>query len=143
VCVFVGSNFLGADRSSSRNKSAQTIGEIMPNYGYYIPLSEKLFDSVRLISIEPKTEGIGPDAPQKTDKDGIPVWVITALVKFQGGASETETFTISANKKGFEEISAIPELTPIRLAGLSGGKWSRSDTDRTNWTFQITGLAVL
>lgn len=115
----------------------------MPNFGYYIPLSEKLFDSVRLISIEPKTEGIGPDAPQKTDKDGTPMWVITALVKFQGGASETETFTISANKKGFEEIAAIPELTPIRLAGLSGGKWSRSDTDRTNWTFQITGLAVL
>jgi hypothetical protein len=115
----------------------------MPNYGYYLPLSEKLFDSVRYISIEPKTAGIGSDAPQKTDKDGIPVWVITALVKHQGGASETENFTLAANKKGFEEISAIQELAPIRLVGLSGGKWSRSDTDRTNWTFQISGLVVL
>ena len=115
----------------------------MPNYGYYIPLSEKLFDSVRFISIEPKTDGVGSDAPQKTDKDGTPMWVITALVKYQGGVSETEAFTLPANKKGFDEISAIQELAPIRLVGLSGGKWSRSDTDRTNWTFQITGLAVL
>jgi len=115
----------------------------MPNYGYYLPLSDKLFDSVRFISIEPKTEGIGSDAPQKTDRDGTPLWVITALVKYQGGASETETFTLPANKKGFDEISAIQELTPIRLVGLSAGKWSRSDTDRTKWTFQITGLAVI
>ncbi len=115
----------------------------MPNYGYYLPLSDKLFDSVRFISIEPKTEGLGSDAPQKTDKDGTPLWVITALVKYQGGASETETFTVPANKKGYEELAAIQELAPIRLVGLSGGKWSRSDTDRTNWTFQITGLTVL
>lgn len=66
----------------------------MPNYGCYLPLWDKLFDSVRFISIEPKTEGIGSDAPQKTDRDGTPLWVITALVKYQGGASETETFTI-------------------------------------------------
>ena len=90
----------------------------MPNYGYYLPLSDKLFDSVRFISIEPKTEGIGSDAPQKTDRDGTPLWVITALVKYQGGASETETFTLRANKKGFDEISAIQELTPIRLVGV-------------------------
>ena len=115
----------------------------MPNYGYYLPLSEKLFESVRFISIEPKTDGIGSDAPQKTDRDGSPLWVITALVKYQGGASETETFTLPANKKGFDEISAIQELTPIRLVGLSAGKWSRSDTDRTTWTFQITGVAVI
>lgn len=115
----------------------------MPNYGYYLPLSEKLFDSVRFISIEPKTEGIGSDAPQKTDKDGTPLWVITALVKFQGGASETESFTLPASKKLSEEIKALQELAPIRLIGLSGGKWSRSDTDRTNWSFQITGLAAL
>ena len=115
----------------------------MPNYGYYLPLSDKLFESVRFISIEPKTEGIGSDAPQKTDRDGTPLWVITALVKYQGGASETETFTLPANKKGFDEISAIQELTPIRLVVLSAGKWSRSDTDRTTWTFQITGVAVI
>ena len=115
----------------------------MPNYGYYLPLSEKLFESVRFISIEPKTDGIGSDAPQKTDRDGTPLWVITALVKYQGGASETETFTLPANKKGFDEISAIQELTPIRLVGLSAGKWSRSDTDRTTWTFQISGVAVI
>lgn len=115
----------------------------MPNYGYYLPLSEKLFDSVRFISIDPKTEGVGSDAPQKTDKDGNPLWVITALVKFQGGASETETFTIPAGKKLSDDIKAIEELAPIRLIGLSAGKWSRSDTDRTNWSFQITGLAVL
>jgi len=76
----------------------------MPKYGSYLRLSEKLFDSVRFISIEPKTEGMGSDAPQKTDKDGTPIWLITALVKHQGGASETESFTLTTNKKGFEEI---------------------------------------
>lgn len=115
----------------------------MPNYGYYLPLSEKLFDSVRFISIDPKIDGVGLDAPQKIDKDGNPVWVITALVKYQGGASETESFTIPAGKKLYDEISSIDELAPVRLIGLSGGKWSRSDTDRTNWSFQITGLAVI
>lgn len=115
----------------------------MPNYGYYLPLSEKLFDSVRFISIEPKTEGLGSDARQKTNKEGTPLWVITALVKFHGGASETETFTIPANKKSYDEIAGIQELAPIRLVGLSGGKWSKSDSDRTNWTFQITGLAAV
>ena len=115
----------------------------MPNYGYYLPLSEKLFDSIRFISIDPKFEGINSDAPQKADKDGNPQWVITALVKFQGGASETESFTLPATKKVADEIKALEELTPIRLVGLSGGKWSRSDTDRTNWSFQITGLVAL
>ncbi len=115
----------------------------MPNYGYYLPLSEKLFDSVRFISIEPKTEGLGSDAPQKQDKDGTPVWTLTALVKYQGGSSETENFTIPAGKKLYDQIAEISELAPIRLVGLSGGKWSRSDTDRTNWSFQITGVVAV
>jgi hypothetical protein len=50
---------------------------------------------------------------------------------------------LPATKKVADEIKALEELTPIRLVGLSGGKWSRSDTDRTNWSFQITGLVAL
>ena len=114
----------------------------MANYGYYLPLAANLFDSVRFIDISPKTEGFGSDEVQKKDKDGTPVWVITALVKFQGGKQETEAFTLTASNKDAEGIRGIAELTPIKLVGLAGGKWSKAQSDKTAWSFQVAGIAV-
>jgi hypothetical protein len=111
-------------------------------YGYYLPLSEKLFDAVRFLSITPKTEGLGGDGTQKMDKDGTPLWVVSALVKFRGAKQETEVFTLASPNKTAEEISKIVELTPITLVGLCGGKWSRNETDKTSWSFQISGIAL-
>lgn len=115
----------------------------MPNYGYYLPLSEKIFDAVRFLDISAKTEGRGSDEHQKTDKEGTPMWTISALVKFQGGKQETETFTLTAPKKDVDVLSEIAELTPIRLIGLQGGKWSKEESSQTSWSFQISGVAKL
>ena len=117
--------------------------EEMPNYGYYLPLSETLFESVCFLELAPKTEGLGADAEQKTDKDGTPLWVLTALVKFQGQKRDTEVFTLAASRKDAEAIKGISELALIRLRGLSGGKWAKAGADKTNWSFSITGIEVL
>ena len=111
-------------------------------YGYYIPLSESLYESVLFLSISPKLEGPDKSYAQKVDKDGTPAWVITALVKFQGGKPETENFTLVATQKTAEEIAKLKEITPIALVGLSGGKWSKAGSDKTAWSFQINGLQV-
>jgi hypothetical protein len=114
----------------------------MPNYGYYLPLASNLFESVRFLDISPKFEGFGADEVQKKDKDGTPVWVITALVKVQGSKQETETFTLTASQKDADAVRSIAELTPIKLVGLAGGKWSKAQTDKTSWSFQVSGVAV-
>jgi hypothetical protein len=114
----------------------------MPNYGYYLPLAANLFESVRFLDISPKIDGYGGDEKQKTDRDGTPLWVVTALVKFQGSKQETETFTLTASTKDADSIRGIPELTTIKLGGLSGGKWSKKETDKTSWSFQIAGISV-
>ena len=31
---------------------------------------------------------------------------------------------------------------PIKLVGLAGGKWSKAQTDKTSWSFQVSGIAV-
>lgn len=113
------------------------------NYGYYLPLSEALYQEIRFLDISPKTEGVGEAAKQQTDKDGVPKWVLTALVKFQGSKQETETFTLTAPQELAEKINTIPELTNISLKGLAGGKWSKTGVDKTSWSFQITGVEVV
>ena len=113
------------------------------SYPYYLPLSANIFDSVRFIGLTPKSEGLGSDEKQKTDRNGVPVWVVSALVKFQGGNQETEAFTFIAPNDVASKIKAIEELTPIRLINLSGGKWSKSTTDKTSWSFQIAGVEVI
>jgi hypothetical protein len=118
-------------------------------YGYYLPLGP-VFESVRFINIAPKMEGQskeerenGKEAIQKKDKDGNLTWTISAIVKLPGASVETEVFTLVAPQKTADEIAKIPEMTPITLRGLAGGKWSKSDSDKTSWTFQITAIAVL
>jgi hypothetical protein len=113
------------------------------SYGYYLPLSEDMFDAVRFLGVEPKKDGVGEQASQKIDRDGTPIWTLSALVKFEGGSPQTETFTWTATQSTAYEVAAIPELTAIKLVGLRGGKWSRSGSDRTDWSFAIDGLDVL
>ena len=111
------------------------------NYGYYLPLALDLFESVRFLDISPKTE-MGVDGKQKTDRDGVPQWVVSALVKHRGSKTETETFTLTAPVELAERINKIEELTAIRFLGLEGGKWSRAASDKTAWSFQISGVEV-
>ena len=112
-------------------------------YGYYLPLAETTFEEVRFLGLAPKTEGVGTEATQRRDKDGQPQWVLTALVKYDGGRPETESFTLSASEEDAARAAKVPELTPIALVGLVGGKWSRSGSDRTEWSFQVSGFRVL
>lgn len=111
-------------------------------YGYYLPLGE-VFASVRFLSIVPKMSGFGSLAEQKSNKEGTPVWTISALVNRGEEASQTETFTFIANTKLAENIGKLPEVTPIKLHGLAGGKWVQSGGDKTNWSFLISGLEVV
>ena len=115
----------------------------MVNYGYYIKLSTEFYESVRFLGIEAKTEGLGKNQIQKQDKDGNPYWIISALVKYQGGKQEAETFTIVVPIEHATKISTIPELTQIKLFGLSGGKWTKANSDKTAWTFQIENIEVI
>lgn len=111
------------------------------NYGYYLPLSPNLFESVRFLGIAPKTDLLdGGERSHRKDKNGTPMWVVSALVKFDGSTQETENFTLAVSNEEQHKIAQIAELTPIRLAGLSGGKWSRATSDQTAWTFQIKGV---
>ena len=113
------------------------------SYGYYLPLAENIYQEVRFLDISIKTEGLGAESKQATSKDGTPRWSVAALVKYEGGKQETETFTLTAPQEVAEKINTIPELAPIKLVGLAAGKWSRSATDKTSWSFQINGVEVV
>ncbi|MDH6238617.1 hypothetical protein [Aurantimicrobium minutum] len=113
------------------------------SYGYYLPLAENIYQEVRFLDIAIKTEGLGAESKQATTREGTPKWTVSALVKYEGGKQETETFTLSAPQEIAEKINTIPELTTIKLVGLAAGKWSRSATDKTSWSFQITGIEVV
>ena len=115
----------------------------MANYGYYLPLHPSIYETVRLLGIEEKMEGIGENKSQKKDKDGTPVWVVSALVKVPGGTQDMETFTLTASPDVANKIKALEDLTSIRLVGLAGGKWSKAITDKTTWSFQISGIEVV
>ena len=125
------------DKSSLKQRK----NKMSIQYGYYLPLGQ-VFASVRYLSIVPKMSGYGPLAEHKSDKEGTPVWTVSALVNRGEEASQTETFTLIATAKLAENIGNLPELTPIKLHGLSGGKWVQSGGDKTTWSFQITGVEV-
>jgi hypothetical protein len=115
----------------------------MSNYGYYLPLHPNTFETVRFLGIEPKNEGLGENIAQKKDKNGTPVWVVSALVKMPGGTQDLETFTLTAPSEIANKTKAIEELAMVRLVGLHGGKWSKAITDQTTWSFQISGLEIV
>ena len=109
---------------------------------YYLLLSESNFENVLFLGLAPKADGIESNAPQKIDKEGLPVWTLSALVKAPEGLYEGASFTLPASKKLAEEIMAIKDLTPIKLLGLKGGKWSKHDSAETKWSFLISGIKV-
>ena len=108
-------------------------------YGYYLPLGN-VYDSARFVSISAKMTGFGSIVEQKQDKNGTPVWTISALVKRGEESAAMENFTITTSAKTAEAIGKVAELTPIKLVGLSGGKWAKTGSDRTEWSFQISSI---
>lgn len=113
-------------------------------YGYYMPLAANTFDSVRFLDITQKIDLLdGGERTQRKNKDGAPMWVVSALVKFQGSPPETENFTLVAPNEVASKYAQIAELAEIKLIGLAGGKWSRTTSDQTAWSFQITGIEVV
>lgn len=112
------------------------------NYPYYLPLSPGTFTEVRFLDLSPKTDGFGDKEQQKVDKDGTPIWVISALVSYNGSKLESELFSITANKKDAESMRGIPQFAAVKLHGLTGGKWTKAQETKTYWSFQITGLSV-
>ncbi len=113
------------------------------NYPYYLPLSSSLFESVRFLAITAKMEGLGADQTQKKDKDGTPVWQVSALVKLAGQKQETETFSMSGTIEVASKLNTIEELTPVRLVGLSAGKYVKRGSDKTEWSFLISAVEVI
>lgn len=113
-------------------------------YGYYMPLAANTFDSVRFLDITQKIDLLDSgERTQRKNKDGTPMWVVSALVKFQGSPPETENFTLVAPNEVANKYAQIGELAEIKLIGLAGGKWSRTTSDQTAWSFQITGIEVV
>ena len=109
---------------------------------YYLLVSESNFETVLFLGLAPKADGIETNAPQKIDKEGLPVWVLSALVRAPEGLYEGMTFTLPASKKMAEEIMTIKDLTPIKLLNIKGGKWSKYDSAETKWSFLISGIKV-
>lgn len=113
-------------------------------YGYYMPLAANTFDSVRFLDITQKIDLLDSgERTQRKNKDGTPMWVVSALVKFQGSPPETENFTLVAPNEVANKYAQIGELAEIKLIGLAGGKWSRTTSDQTARSFQITGIEVV
>lgn len=131
-----------ADRKSATGKVPEQKGIMSINYPYYLPLSPSTFTEVRFLDLSPKTDGFGEKEQQKVDKDGTPIWVISALVSYNGSKLESELFSITATKKDAESMKGIPQFSAVKLHGLSGGKWSKAQEPKTYWSFQITGVSV-
>jgi hypothetical protein len=113
------------------------------NYPYYLPLHASMYESIRFIAITPRLDGYGETQAQKLDKAGTPMWSVTALVRLPGKQSETEVFSLTAPKEVATKLNTIEELTEIRLHGLAGGKYVKTGTDKTEWSFQITGVDLV
>lgn len=111
------------------------------NYPFHLPHPTSMYDSVHFLSIAPKTVfADGGEGTQQKDKTGIPKWVVSTVVKFAGRPQETENFNLIAPIDVAQAIKQIPELAPVKLMGLSGGKWTREGTTETFWSFKITGV---
>lgn len=114
------------------------------NYPYYLKADNELvFTEIRFLDISPKTKGLGAEATQQTTTEGIPKWTVSALVKVGEEPQQTENFTLVASQSTAEQINKIPTLTPIRLLGFEMGKWTKKDTDKTYWSFQMTGVEAV
>ena len=112
----------------------------MATYGYYLPLSDNVFDAVHYLGIEAKTEGIGDARTQKHTPEGLPVWTLTTLVNRAGSIPEVEFFTWVGSSSDADHLKALAPMTPVKLIGVEAGKWTRANSDRTTWTFRVAGI---
>ena len=113
-------------------------------YPFHLPHPPSMYDSVHFLSITPKTVfATDGEGGQQKDKNGVPKWVVSAVVKFGEQPQDTETFTLVAQIDVATAIKQIPELAPVKLLGFSGGKWTREGTKETYWSFKITGVELV
>lgn len=72
------------------------------------------------VQTTPKSDGIGPDAPQKTTADGVPQWTVDLIRQDPAGQSALISVTIPAR-------SAPNVAGPAVLKGLRLGQWMSRD----------------
>lgn len=109
----------------------------MANHGYYLPLAADVFESVHFLGIAPRTDGTGENRTQKQTKDGDPYWTLTLLIKRAGSIPEVELFSMVAPTAAYQQLKNLAPMTQVTLEGLEAGKWSRTGTDRTTWSFRV------
>lgn len=72
------------------------------------------------VQTAPKSDGIGPDAPQKTNNEGVPQWTVDLIRQDPAGQSALISVTISAR-------TAPTVAGPALLKGLRLGQWMSRD----------------
>lgn len=112
----------------------------MANHPYYLPLSAETFEAIHFLGVEARNDGPGANRTQKHTPEGVPVWTLTMLIKRTGSIPEVELFTWVASQADADRVSNLPPMTPVKVHGLEAGKWSRANTDRTTWTFRVSGI---
>lgn len=65
--------------------------------------------------VEPKRDGMGAEAPQKTSPEGVPVWTVDAL---RSGAEATDLISVSVPAR--EKPTVFGEA---RFQNLRAGLW--------------------
>lgn len=72
------------------------------------------------VQTTPENDGIGPDAPQKVNAEGVPQWTVDLIRQDPDGQSALISVTISAR--------TAPNVTgPAALKGLRLGQWMSRD----------------
>lgn len=110
---------------------------------YYLPLSSDTFTSVVFLGIEAKMDGLGDARSHKHTNDGVPVWAITVLTQRGTSIPEVELVSLATDKATADSLTGLNPMTPVHLENLEAGKWSRSGTDTTTWSFRCSGVAPL
>lgn len=73
---------------------------------------------------------------QATDRDGRPLWRVTAFVMEEGRAPETVSVTVPA-----QTAPAIPQLQPVQFRGLRVMLWSGGASLRADSVETVTDAA--
>lgn len=72
------------------------------------------------VQTQPKRDGLGTDAPQKTSPEGLPLWTVDLIRNDSDGQTALISVTIPAR--------TAPEIVgPAQLKGLRLGQWLSRD----------------
>lgn len=110
---------------------------------YYLPLDPSIFESVVLLGIEPKMDGLGDARTHKHSNDGVPVWTVTVLTQRGTNIPEVELISLNADNATSEALAALPPMTPVVLNQLEAGKWTRPGSDATSWSFRCAAVVPI